>query len=67
MEKQCSSISYKQGSMNSPNVLRLEDHPRLTDSFGNLHELPFTPKFAIKKNEPEIKEILNVSSWADME
>ena len=53
--------------MNSPNVLILEEHPRSRDSFGNLHELPFTPKFAIKKNEPEIKEILHVSSWADME
>ena len=53
--------------MNSPNVLRLDDHSRSRDSFGNLHELPFTPKFAIKRNEPEIKEILNVSSWAEME
>ena len=53
--------------MNFPNVLRLEEHPRSRDSFGNLHELPFTPKFAIKRNEPEIKEILNVSSWAEME
>ena len=53
--------------MNSPNVLRLEDHPRSRDSFSNLHKLPFTPKFAIKRNDHEIKEILNVSSWADME
>ena len=53
--------------MNSPNVLRLEDHPRLRGSIGNLRELPFTPKLAINKNEPEIKEILNVSSWTEME
>ena len=53
--------------MNSSNILRLEEHIRSKDSFNNLHKLPFTPKFAIKRNEPEIKEVLNVSSWADME
>ena len=53
--------------MKHQNVLKLRDLHGSKNSFGNLHELPFTPKFAIKRNEPEIKEILNVSSWADME
>ena len=53
--------------MKHHNVLQLQDLPRSNDTFGNLHELPFTPKFAIKRNELEIKEILKVSAWADME
>ena len=53
--------------MTHQNVLKLRDLHESKNSFGNLHELPFTPKFAIKRNEPEIKEVLNVSSWADME
>ena len=53
--------------MQHHNVLQLQDHPKSRDKIGNLHELPFTPKFAIKRNELEIKEILNVSAWADME
>ena len=53
--------------MKHQNVLQLQDLPRSNDTFGNLHELPFTPKFAIKRNELEIKEILKVSAWADME
>ena len=53
--------------MTHQNVPKLHDLHGFENSFGNLHQLPFTPKFAIKKNEPEIKEILHVSSWADME
>ena len=53
--------------MKHQNVLKLQYHNRLKQSFGNLNKLPFTPKFAIRRNELEIKEILNVSSWADME
>ena len=53
--------------MKHQNVLKLRDPHGSKNSFGNLHELPFTPKFAIKRNELEIKEVLNVSSWADME
>ena len=53
--------------MTHQNVLKLPDLHGSKNSFGNLHELPFTPKFAIKRNELEIKEVLNVSSWADME
>ena len=53
--------------MTHQNVLKIRDLHRSKNSFGNLHELPFTPKFAIKRNDHEIKEILNVSSWADME
>ena len=53
--------------MTNQNVLKLRDFHGSKNSFGNLHELPFTPKFAIKRNEPEIKEILNVSFWAEME
>ena len=53
--------------MKHQNVLQLQDLPRSNDTFGNLHELPFTPKFAIKRNDLEIKEILKVSAWADME
>ena len=53
--------------MTHQNVLKLPDLHGSKNSFGNLHKLPFTPKFAIKRNEPEIKEILNVSSWAEME
>ena len=53
--------------MKHQNVLKLQYHNRSKQSFGNLNKLPFTPKFAIRRNELEIKEILNVSSWADME
>ena len=53
--------------MKHQNVLKLRDLHGFKKAFGNLHELPFTPKFAIKRNELEIKEVLNVSSWAEME
>ena len=53
--------------MKYQNVLQFRYLHGSENTLGNLRELPFTPKFAIRRNEPEIKEILNVSSWADME
>ena len=49
------------------NILKFQDLNGSRDDNGNPRELPFTPKFAIWRNDLQTKEILNVSSWADME
>ena len=53
--------------MKNQNILKFQDLHRSRNDFGNPRELPFTPKFAIRRNDLQTKEILNVSSWADME